>query len=112
MILKRKNRYILVEASSPLDAVAESRSIEAAMLRALGELYYSEANPKVVAQSDPTLFAIRVNRGQEGRVILALSFAREISGRKMGLYTLKTSGTLRALHSLYGNKAPKRIGRV
>jgi RNase P/RNase MRP subunit POP5 len=92
MITKRKSRYILVEPSS-----TEARQIftmlEAELLRILGQITYTNASPKVVAQYG-RLFAVRVNRGFEKNAVLALSFAH-VQG--IGFRTIKISGTLKTL---------------
>ncbi len=97
MILKRKYRYVLVFSTAALDTRNRSAAILAELMRFMGELGYSEANPKIVAQYTEKLFVIRTNRGFEGRLILALSFIRTLSGARIGLSTLKTSGTIKSL---------------
>ena len=96
MILKRKIRYILVESSEPLGE-ADHKELTRRLEEQLGLFGQLDANPKVLKQFDGTHFAIRVNRGAEGSVVLALCFLKSPSGKRIGLYTLKTSGTLRSL---------------
>lgn len=103
MILKRKYRYVLVMASKGLDAQREGNGISAELMRFMGELAYSEANPRIVAQYTQNLFVIKVNRGFEERLILALSFAKNVNGARIGFRTLKTSGTIKSL-LLYARK--------
>ncbi len=92
MILKRKSRYVLVEPSS-VDTARLYTRLEAELLRIMGQVTYTKASPKVVAQYG-RFFAVRINRGFEDELVLALSFAR-IDG--IGFYTIKTSGTLKTL---------------
>lgn len=96
MITKRKNRYILVESTSPIDErnFGDLAGRLHALLGAFGQL---TASPRVVAQYSPNLIAIRVNRGSEASVICALAFVKSLNGARLGLYTLKTSGTLQSL---------------
>ncbi len=97
MILKRKYRYVLVLSTVALDTRNQSAAISAELMRFMGELGYSEANPKIAAQYTEKLFVIRANRGFEGRLMLALSFIKNLSGSKVGLSTLKTTGTIKSL---------------
>jgi RNase P/RNase MRP subunit POP5 len=92
MITKRKSRYVLVEPSSTGTARLFS-GFESEMLRVLGQVEYTKAAPKVVAQHG-SMFVVRVNRGFERGLVLASAFAR-VDG--IGFRTLKTSGTLRTL---------------
>ncbi|HUB92535.1 MAG TPA: Rpp14/Pop5 family protein [Candidatus Saccharimonadales bacterium] len=103
MILKRKYRYVLVLASKELDAARETNNISAELMRFMGEVSYSEANPRIVAQYTPKLFVFKVNRGHEGKLILGLSFVKQAGGSKTGLYTVKTSGTIKSL-LIYANQ--------
>lgn len=103
MILKRKYRYVLILSSRDVDTGSSGNSISSEMMRFMGEHEYSKANPRVVAQYTPRLFVIKANRGFEGRVILALAFVKQVSGAKIGLYTLKTSGTIKSL-LIYANR--------
>lgn len=96
MILKRKTRYILVEASGDIDLEARRTGFEEELLDFLGEFAYSYANPRAIRQYNKRVFSLRVNRGFEAQVILSLSFLRG-EDRKMGFYTIKTSGTLKTL---------------
>ncbi|MDE1856395.1 MAG: Rpp14/Pop5 family protein, partial [Candidatus Micrarchaeota archaeon] len=99
MILKRKNRYVLIEASKPLDATDRDTwsEIRAEMLKFLGEKAYVDANPFLVGQVDGSRFIFRVSRNTERQVILALAFIKRAKALQVGFYTLKTSGTIKAL---------------
>jgi RNase P/RNase MRP subunit POP5 len=99
MLTRPKNRYVLIEASEPIDTGNKDTAYEIikALTAELGAIGYVEAMPKIVYQVGDRSFIIRTNRGREGAVILAFSFIKNISGRKIGFYTLKTSGTIRSL---------------
>lgn len=108
MIARHKNRYMLIESSEPADtrypsvmsAVSDSISAE------MGQTGYMRANPKIVHQFCDTAFIIRVNRGYEHDLTLATAFVKTLSGRRVSLYTISTSGTIRKLldtaRGLYG----------
>ena len=103
MIFKKKLRYVLVEASDGvrMDDVRSFDSLKGQMLSFLGELPYFKANPQVAAQWSDRVFVLRVNRGYERNAILALSFIKNLDGRKVGFYTIRTSGTVRGLRSAF-----------
>ena len=105
MIIKRKSRYVLVEASSA-DTQQLYTRLEAELLRVLGQITYTNASPKVVAQYGG-LFVVRVNRGCERDLVLALSLARVGS---IGFRTIKTSGTLKTLAVFAKTHAQKSEG--
>ncbi len=79
------------------------REILSEVMKVIGELEYSQANPKIASQYTPRLFTIKVNRGYEENMVLALAFVRQIDGKKISLCSLKTSGTIKSL-MLYSRK--------
>ncbi|MDE1869767.1 MAG: Rpp14/Pop5 family protein [Candidatus Micrarchaeota archaeon] len=101
MILKRKSRYVMVEASRPIDLTDKPAwsQLRADISRFIGEKEYLDANPFLAEQIDQTKFIIRVNRGSEKAIVLAFSFIKLFNNSEIGFYTLKTSGTIRALKS-------------
>ncbi len=103
MILKRKLRYILVEASKPFDAA--NRTVAAGLERALmgfmGEHDYADSNFRVATSCSDRVFVASVNRGSERDVALALAFVKHLDSSPIGLYTIRISGTMRKLLSEY-----------
>lgn len=97
MIMRAKRRYVLVMSSTPIDAEGSQPALRNSLLGIMGAEAYANAMPKVVKQLDDKTFIVRVNRGSERQLVLALSFIKEISGTKLGLYTLRTSGSIAAL---------------
>lgn len=109
MIRRRKFRYILVDPSMPLDSSDKEfqAALSEGMLRYLGEFGYVDASPKVVRTAANGSFMLRVNRGTEAAVTLALAFVKELDGTEIGFYTIKTSGTLLSLHGKSSRSAPR-----
>ena len=103
MIFRRKLRYVLVEASENIrmDGIKEAETLKSGIRGFLGELPYFKANPQVAAQLGERVFVMSVNRGYERNAILALSFIKEIDGRRIGFYTIKTSGTIRSIKDAF-----------
>lgn len=102
MITRQKNRYIKIAVSGSVD-LAE-RKFEDAFLNALrselGSVEYVRANPKIMYVDDGA-FVLRVARGYEDGVVLAVSFVKDVAGRRLGFYTLGISG---AVGKLKGKK--------
>lgn len=93
-----KNRYILAETSVYIDFkdIANQRGLENGIIRALGTVGYSYSNPKIM-HTDGNHFILRIQRSSEDSIILALSFIKNINGKTVGIYTTKTSGTMKSL---------------
>jgi RNase P/RNase MRP subunit POP5 len=96
MIFRRKLRYVLVEASDAINVSnpASAEELKRGILSFLGQLPFFKANPQVAAQLDDKRFVVSVNRGHEKSIVLALSFVKSLGGRRLGFYTLRTSGTI------------------
>ena len=98
MITRQKNRYVKIGASERLDF--SDRGLLEAFLEALrvemGGVEYVKANPKIVNYGDAG-FVIRVNRGFEDSVVLAVSFVKVVNGKRVGFYTFGVSGAIKNL---------------
>lgn len=103
MIFKRKSRYLLVEASGPLGTSDKDLAhlLGSEIAKYVGEQIYTNANPYVMAQLDNKNFVLRVGRGTERQVTLALAFVKKFNDREIGFYTLKTSGTMRSIKEYF-----------
>lgn len=103
MIIRRKIRYVLVEASREINLgdKATVDGFQRGLDKVLGDLHYADAGPKVVAQYSDRSFVVRVNRGTEDMVVLAMAFMKEINGQPIGFYTIRTSGTIATLAKLH-----------
>ncbi len=102
MIIRRKSRYILVESSRDLDMSdrqAQSDLTEG-ISKAIGHIGSANTAPKVMAQTTQRSFILRVSRGTEGDATMALAFVKELGGKETGLYTIRTSGSIKKLKDL------------
>ena len=98
MITRQKNRYIRIGASERIDFF-DSRFLDAfldALRVEMGGVEYVKANPKIV-NCGVEGFVLRVNRGFEDSVVLAVSFVKDVAGKRMGFYTLGISGAVKNL---------------
>ena len=100
MIYRRKSRYVLLELTRDVDMTAKENdhSLKNSLLNYMGEHSYADANPHVMRQ-DGNRVVIRVNRGMERELILATCFIKRIGNVDLGIYSIKTSGSIRALLS-------------
>ncbi len=112
LIARRKSRYLLVEASRDADLVSKEgqRGLSDGLARALGDIGYMNSSPRVMHQVARNAFIMRVARGEEGNVVLALSFIKQLNGSELGFYTIRASGSIRKLDglaaTLYGAVTP------
>ncbi len=104
MAVRDKRRYVLVEASCDVaganggTVIPEFKSAIVAALHAeLGEVRYHAVNPAIVACPGRRLFILRCSLDGVGDLITALALTRSLRGAQVGLYTLGSSGTIRAL---------------
>ena len=102
MIARRKSRYLLVESSKDvnLDSKEEQRSLAEGIAKVIGDFGYMNSSPKVMRQLSSRVFVMRSSRGSEGHVVLALSFIKQLSGREIGFYTIRLSGSMRKLEEV------------
>ncbi|MEM3415989.1 MAG: Rpp14/Pop5 family protein [Candidatus Micrarchaeaceae archaeon] len=103
MILRKKYRYILAEASASVNY--EVKALDAEMRKSLlpimGIKSFAQANPHVVKTLSHNSFIIKTARGSEHAIILALAFIKEMHDSEIGIYTLRTSGTIRSILRYY-----------
>ena len=100
-MMREKHRYILVEASSQLDADEKrfATSLQRELLRCVGELSYHTINPKFVKFEEGQRFVLKSSLEGAEKLVLALAMVKRIDSTEMGLYTLRSSGTIRALEA-------------
>lgn len=102
MIIKPKYRHVLVLSSTPITLDEAKYGLSKELMRMMGETSYSEANPRIMAQQGKTII-IKVKRGCERQLILALAFVKKLGEKKIGFYSIKTSGSIKSL-SNYAKK--------
>ena len=98
-MIRDKKRYIMIEASSELNMGKEEldRALKQAVLSLVGQLGYYDISPKLISLADSRHFVVRCKlRGYE-RMLLASALIKRIGATETGLYTLKSSGTIKAL---------------
>lgn len=103
MILRRKTRHILVEATSEInvDDKRVEESLRKELLNFMGEATYLKSSPQITAKLSGNVFIISTNRGYEKSIILAISFIKNLDNKRIGFYTIKTSGTIKSLKDYF-----------
>ncbi len=99
-MIRDKRRYLAIMSSRPIFE-AERRAFEAqlyaALMAQLGEAEYFRANPKVMKFVGTDRFLLRVSLERYEESIVAVTLVKSMGGRPIGLYTMKASGTIKAL---------------
>ncbi|MGC8710191.1 MAG: Rpp14/Pop5 family protein [Candidatus Micrarchaeia archaeon] len=106
MIARKKSRYILIELSRPLEitsAPAYDEFIES-IKRNIGMLDFSSMGIYPIKRLSDSIFIFKVNRGYEKKFILASAFISSLSGYSISIYSICTSGTIKALLKKYERK--------
>lgn len=99
-MIREKHRYILVESGTELDGSggkAFSDALCEELLGCIGALSYHKVKPKVVKMLDNRTFILKTSLYGCGMAIAALALIKEVGSAGTYFYTLKTSGTIRAL---------------
>jgi RNase P/RNase MRP subunit POP5 len=99
-MMRRKIRYVLVESTAPIPEASRSQfeyQLYRALLRAIGEISYHKANPKIIKFLEGNTFVLRCNLEGYRSTLLALSFVKKLEEKEASFYTLKSSGTIKAL---------------
>ncbi len=100
--MREKHRYVLVE--SGMDVKEPDREnfafgLRNALLHYIGESNYHRANPKIVEFTSQNRFIMRSSLWGYGQLVAALALIKKVNGSDYYFYTLKSSGTLKALDS-------------
>jgi RNase P/RNase MRP subunit POP5 len=99
-MIRTKRRYIVVETSAKIGAgerEAFEKGLYSAMMAQIGEAEYFKANPKVIAFLDERRIILKVNLEKYDESVVALALIKQIDSKVMGLYSIKSSGTIKAL---------------
>lgn len=98
-----KRRYLLIETTEDIGSdEAFAKSLNREIMGIVGQLHYHEVNPKIVEFIDRRHMIVRVGHSREGDAIAALALIKAVDGVPLGIFTLRSSGTLRALRSHIG----------
>ncbi len=100
-MMRDKKRYILVETSVKIseDERSFSHSLYNELIRCIGEINYNKVNPKVMKLVGQNKFIIKSSLEGTTQLVLAFALIKKVGNKEMAFYTLKTSGTIKALLS-------------
>ncbi len=100
MGMKIKRRYLLVECTTATDSKSRQlfeRALYNALLGQIGALHYHTINPKIMGFVNDRRFVIRASLEGHKELALALAMIKSLNSTEIAFYTLKSSGTLKAL---------------
>ena len=97
--MREKKRYILVEAHSPIAGDKDSfkKGLYTELVKCAGQLSYHRMNPHLVGFLDSNRFIIRASLDGTPAIVASLAFVKSVNSVENAFYTLRSSGTLRAL---------------
>ncbi len=97
-MIREKHRYVLVEPSRSigLERYSFEKALKKELLSLIGQLEYNEVNPRVVIFNGDN-FVLRCRLKGYKKLIVALAMVKRIDNFEVGFYTLKSSGTIKAL---------------
>ncbi|MGC8538162.1 MAG: Rpp14/Pop5 family protein [Candidatus Micrarchaeia archaeon] len=103
-MMREKHRYILVESTASMEGM--ENKLYNQLFYAIGSAEYSKVNPKIISAKGNSVL-IRCSLAGFGKLVLALTFIKSIDKNPIAFYTIKASGTIRAL--LAGSKNSKAL---
>jgi RNase P/RNase MRP subunit POP5 len=99
-MMRDKRRYLTIMSSRPIlerDRKPFEASFYSALLVQLGESEYFRANPKIMKFMGTDHFMLRVSLERYEESIVGITFIKSMGGKPIGLYTTRSSGTIKAL---------------
>ncbi len=101
-MIRVKHRYLLVEASEPVDEAALGARARELILRELmrqaGASYFHKVNPRIICMDSKTL-TVRCSLAGLSALVVAFTMTKSVDGKPIAFYTLKSSGTIRGLNA-------------
>lgn len=99
-MMRKKSRYLLVETSRETNIESVSnleREFYRKMRFLVGEMNYHRVNPRIMRFLDPKRLILKVNFEGLEDSILALALMKRFDNADTAFWTLKSSGTIKAL---------------
>ncbi len=100
MAMKVKRRYLLVECATPVvekERALFERKLSSALLAQIGAMHYPGVNPKITGFVNERRFVMRASLEGHKELALALAMIKKLDSTETAFYTLKSSGTIKAL---------------
>jgi RNase P/RNase MRP subunit POP5 len=93
-LVKRKKRYIIIEASTEIPVEVFKKLIEKSYLELFGEFGLNEANLRLVKKIN-NKFILECFHNSVSRAILSISSIRKLDDSLVCLRVVKVTGTIR-----------------
>ncbi len=98
-MVKRRKRYVIVEAPPELPLEAFRKLIEKSYLELFGEFGLIEANLRVIKKIDNN-FIIECSHNSVYKVILSLSSIRRLNGEPIHFKIIRVAGTIKKVREV------------
>lgn len=98
-MIREKHRYLLVEYNSemPQDKAAFSKALHREIMSCFGQLHYFKGSFRIMEFPGSNFFIIRSSLNEYENLIRALALIKKLEGNDAAFYTLRSSGTIKAL---------------
>jgi len=98
-VIREKHRYLLVEMSgeTKLNEKEFYALLARELIRCIGEMNFHRVNARFMKFTSSKSFVIRSSLEGIGSLTLAFALIKRLSAEPLSFYTLKSSGTIKAL---------------
>lgn len=102
-MVKRKKRYIIIEASTEIPVEVFKKLIEKSYLELFGEFGLNEANLKLVKKIN-NKFILECSHNSVSRAILSISSIRKLDDSLVCLRVVKVTGTIKKAREIIAGR--------
>ncbi len=98
-MIREKHRYLLVESVGEMPQGERElfSLLSREIMQCVGESNYHKINPKLMKIVNPKVFILKSTLTGISELILSMALIKRLDGKDCAFYTLKASGTIRAL---------------
>ena len=93
-MMREKHRYVLVESTVSMEGM--ENKLYNQLFYTIGSAEYSNVNPKIISAKGNSVL-IKCSLEGFSKLVLALTFIKSMEKSPVAFYTIKASGTIRAL---------------
>ena len=103
-MIREKHRYLLVEYNNemPQDKTAFSKALHREIMSCFGQLHYFKGSFRIMEFPSGNFFIIRSSLNEYENLIRAFALIKKLGGDDAAFYTLRSSGTIKALKQYLG----------
>ena len=103
-MIREKHRYLLVEYNNemPQDTAAFSKALHKEIMSCFGQLHYFKGGFRIMEFPRGSFFIIRSSLNEYESLIRAFALIKKLGNEDAAFYTLRSSGTIKALKQYLG----------